>query len=221
MPVQGVQRNVPPFLLDQCRICHDQPYSFATTSTDIERCKSMGNFIAVAASNTAVGDTLHVVAGLFSSDLQQTSDIYRGAGPKNGAYWHYVPDRGFGFSGDEQIYLNYADIEDYNCNNRLSWHLDRQGWGGWRAGCNTLVEDATWRKLIYACDVFEATQVIWGFCACLMHTYKYRGLNETFTVLCVENQVTTSDNFLERNVLLYLRRVYQPWSLIAVRKKGI
>jgi hypothetical protein len=151
LPVQGIRYNAP--LLSQCSVCVDVPYSHPTTSTEIESCKSQGNFIAVAARQ---GDasTLSVVAGTYSSELTQTSSSSTAAGPQNGAYWYYIPGQSFGFAGTSQILLNSADTmaiyED--CQDRLSWHLD--GAGGWNAGCNTyLNSDTIWRKLIYSCNV--------------------------------------------------------------------
>ncbi len=157
--MQGIQLNVPP--LGQCSVCQDEPYSYATLSADIERCKSMGNFIAVAARNSGES-TLHMVAGLYSSELTQTSSTSTAAGPKNGAYWYYFPGKSFGFASLPAVDLNTADTTasaSSGCEYRLSWHLENY-YGGYRAGCTlNLNTDTTWRKIIYSCNVVAPTQV--------------------------------------------------------------
>ena len=82
----------------------------------------------------------------------------------NGAYWYNVDRLSFGFSDQESIYLNEADVtctpyfdgcdncDACQCENKLSWHLTG-GSGGWRAGCTLwLNDDATWRKVVYLLD---------------------------------------------------------------------
>jgi hypothetical protein len=149
IPVKGILNNVP--ALSQCQVCQDVPYDYTTKSEDIRNCKAKGNFIAIAAKQQQE-DVLAVVAGLYSSDLQETSSLSKATGPINGAFWYYVPGLSFGFAASAQINLHIADKNDTECGKRLSWHLDI-GVGGWRAGCQTdLTSDEGWRKIIYACN---------------------------------------------------------------------
>ncbi len=154
VPVQGILTNVPTLDPSQCQVCQDMPYTYATKSEDIEKCKAQGGFITIAAKKLG-NKNLALVAGLYSSDLQVTSSIFSATGPTNGAFWYYVPGKSIGFSNSSGIYLESADKgggENSTCDLRLSWHLD-MGVGGWRAGCETgLNDDATWRKIIYSCD---------------------------------------------------------------------
>jgi hypothetical protein len=148
--------NVP--TLSQCQVCQDVAYTYSTKSEDITNSKSRGNFIAIAAKRQQE-DMLTVVAGLNTSDLEQTSSISNATGPINGAFWYYVPGKSFGFAGSAVINLKTADTKDTGCDKRLSWHLDL-GVGGWRAGCQTgLIESDEWRKIMYACN----TKVSCGF----------------------------------------------------------
>lgn len=155
LPVVGIQYNVPLLSQPQCRVCIDMPYSDGPTPTDIENCKSQGSFIAFAAKDNSNPNRLSLVAGLFSADMNQTSSHSTAAGPFNGAYWYFFPGNSVGFAGAQDIALNSADTVGTMCETRPSWHLAGNGVGngGWRAGCATGLNDNSWRKVIYSCDV--------------------------------------------------------------------
>jgi hypothetical protein len=153
IPVTGILNNVP--ALTQCQVCQDVPYSYATKSEDILNCKAKGNFIAIAARKQGE-DVLAVVAGLYSSDLQETSSLTNATGPINGAFWYFLRGIGFGFADTAEIGLDKAEARNnlMACDKSVSWHLDI-GVGGWRAGCQTqtvLLSDEGWRKTIYSCN---------------------------------------------------------------------
>lgn len=66
----------------------------------------------------------------------------------NGMYWYSVPGKSNGFNIDSNVRLNSADVENANCEARLSWHLG-QNVGGYRSGCTkSLNGNPTWRKII-------------------------------------------------------------------------
>ena len=123
-----------------------------TTSTHVEYCKTLGNFIVLAAKYYS-SSTLSLAAGLYTSYLNATSSDTVAAGPLNGAYWHYVPSKAIGFTSTANIYLNPADTSSNNCTDSLSWEF--AGWyAGGRVGCSsTNLKDTNWRKMIYICNV--------------------------------------------------------------------
>jgi hypothetical protein len=160
IPVHGIMKNLPK--LSQCQLCQDVPYSYPTKSLDVLNCKAKGGFIAIAAKKQK-DELLAVVAGLYSLQLQETYSISRATGPINGAFWYYMPGKSFGFANSTSIFLDAADKgefrltndTDIGCAERLSWHLDA-GVGGWRAGCQTGLNDDEgwfrWRKVMYSCN---------------------------------------------------------------------
>ena len=150
-PVLGIQHDLPPGALSQCSVCHDISYGYSTMPAHVEYCKQFGNFLVLAAKHQNAG-TLSLVAGLYASDLNTTSSDTVAVGPINGAYWHYVPSKGIGFTNTAEIYLNPADTLSSKCATRLSWEF---GWyAGGRVGCGgTDLKDTSWRKMIYTCNV--------------------------------------------------------------------
>jgi hypothetical protein len=116
----------------------------------VEYCKTFGNFIVFAAKSTS-SSTLSLAAGLYTSDLNTTSSNTVGAGPVNGAYWHYNPSKAVGFSSTADVNLNPSDTVTTNCESRVSWEF---GWYvGGRVGCSTGVTETNWKKMIYICNV--------------------------------------------------------------------
>ncbi len=151
-PVQGIKTDLSPDLLSQCAVCHDISYGYSTLPAHVDYCKTFGNFIVFAAKYYSTS-TLSLVAGLYTRDLNITSSDTVGAGPVNGAYWHYVPSKAIGFSGTADILLSpLSDTVTTNCASRLSWQFG--GYVGGRVGCSsTNLKDTSWRKMIYVCNV--------------------------------------------------------------------
>ena len=74
----------------------------------------------------------------------------------DGVCWYRWPQRAFGFSSDPSLYLYYADSgvirghEEVRPEDRLSWNLERESTGGWRAGCAyNLGSSSEWLKCLY------------------------------------------------------------------------
>ena len=135
-----------------CTVCYDQPYSHATSSSDINRCKSAGStgsWIAMGAKSSDSASSFEVLAFIDASDLVTSSSRYQAYGPKNGAYWYYYNSYSVGFAASSSIYLNRGDTSNSDCERRLSWYL-YSDWGGYRAGCTT-ANSGSWRKLMYSC----------------------------------------------------------------------
>jgi hypothetical protein len=124
----------------------------------VEYCKSFGNFIVLAAKYFST-TTLSLAAGLPTSSLNTNSSLTTAMGPINGAYWHYVADKGIGFTADVDINLNPYDTSTSNCAERLSWEFG--GYAGGRVGCSTNLKDTNWRKMIYICNVLVSTSLLY------------------------------------------------------------
>jgi hypothetical protein len=71
--------------------------------------------------------------------------------PHHGAYWYWRPHRAVGFASMQQIRLNHADMCDVAAEDRLSWHFQQSGNGGWRVGDVKGLDKKAgpWRKRIY------------------------------------------------------------------------
>ena len=128
------------------KIFYNNTYDHATKYSDLNEIKSYCNdnsIICVGASQSNSNTLLLVSCGNCKSILTETNDKII---LNNGAYWYFKNKYSFGFSPNDKIDLNYADINDcilnknqiYECtqNNRLSWHLTNYN-GGWRVGNKT------------------------------------------------------------------------------------
>ena len=128
--------------------CYDQPYSFHTTSSDLNACNG-SQFVFVGAKNSNF--TTIIAVGAFGSSnifavTTSTTTAYYDLG---GAYWYRYPSYSFGFASSSNVTLNTCDVGSTDCASRLCWHLDINV-GGYRAGCTTwLNDDPTWRKVMY------------------------------------------------------------------------
>ena len=66
----------------------------------------------------------------------------------NGAYFYFSSSLSFGFSENNQIYQNWADVLHQEADTRISWHLDHDI-GGWRCGSQVwLNTDSSFYKLL-------------------------------------------------------------------------
>jgi hypothetical protein len=70
--------------------------------------------------------------GLSNEVFKATNDSLNGH-ENNGVYWYNYEGRSFGFSPEQSIRLDAADVSSSNSNYRLSWYVDR-GIGGYRVG---------------------------------------------------------------------------------------
>ena len=75
-------------------------------------------------------------------------------------YWYWWREHSFGFSADKNLFLYYADSAiaaqgrpEPASESRLSWNLESQSTGGWRAGTVTELGEKRrgnrWRKCLY------------------------------------------------------------------------
>lgn len=78
----------------------------------------------------------------------------------NGSEWYYDTSSSMGFAlGGDTVQLSSADVENFNAEYRLSWHLENGDtmYGGYRAGAETgLNSSETWYKYVYDADVLPA-----------------------------------------------------------------
>ena len=131
--------------------CYDQPYSSATTDSDLAACNNTQIvFVGAKSSNLSTVFAIGAFGSseIFTATYSLTTAYYDPAG---GAYWYRYPSYSFGFASSSSVNLNSCDYgQGYpDCVSRLCWHLGG-GDGGYRAGCTTgLNSDPTWRKVIY------------------------------------------------------------------------
>ena len=131
--------------------CYDQPYSYASSSSDFSACSGYDVvFVGAKTSNSTniIGiGAFGLSTGVFANTYSKTT-AYPDAG---GAYWYNYPGYGFGFAASSTVNLNTCDFGhgSPDCLSRMCWHVD-QGIGGYRAGCTThLNNNQIWRKVIY------------------------------------------------------------------------
>ncbi len=70
--------------------------------------------------------------GISDAVFHATTSMYT-AYENNGVFWYNYVGRSFGFSPNENVYLNSADTSSDSANDRMSWEIDN-GSGGYRAG---------------------------------------------------------------------------------------
>lgn len=145
----GVHNQVPESVLDGWELHRIDPYEHATSDKDLISIPEESHWVLVAArkKNSTV---LHVAAAaprsavLTKTALNQTHE-------SNGVFWYRCPRRAFGFSNTRHINLGgVADWYDPESDQRLSWVLDHNDWGGRRAGSHCdLAFDDTWEKCVW------------------------------------------------------------------------
>ncbi|CAF1413954.1 unnamed protein product [Adineta steineri] len=134
------------------RVLYDQPYSHATTSTNLlDAAKSCSNQVVVGARRNATIPQLELAAVGPVNVLQQ--ETVRNTPVKYGdVYWYSTKAYSFGFTPNNTIFQYHADFFDLSSALCLSWHLDNS-YGGYRAGLTIdLTKDEIWRKVIYCLD---------------------------------------------------------------------
>jgi hypothetical protein len=139
------------------RAVYEFPYSYNTTSTDLNFIKSQcSNETVLCAGGAAKGsdNLLLVSCGHCLSVL--TSTIINRPILNNGAYWYFTDQKSFGFSPDANIKQNAPDGNDCiavnglwtSCpnNQRLSWSLADKGW---RLGTLIDLYDDKYQKFLF------------------------------------------------------------------------
>lgn len=154
---------------------YDEPYPHKTQDSHLDACPPEATHILVAAKANATDATL-AMAACGKKDIVLKNNIpesFRGGTTKTenqgdtnkGVLWYRWEGKSFGFTTarDPNLFLYYADsgcvrnIEEANSEDRLSWNLEVQSTGGWRAGeainlGSEQREDGsknTWRKVLY------------------------------------------------------------------------
>ena len=151
-PPNGIQKDFGVEKLLNCgfRKCYDEPYSWATTSSELLVCN--GTWFFVGAQQASSLNSISIGSFGDNSIFSTTSSTAL-AQPHLGTYWYFYSGYSFGFSATSQINLQPGDILSSNCDSRLSWHLDNNA-GGYRAGCVTnLISSTSWRKVIYSSTI--------------------------------------------------------------------
>ncbi len=68
----------------------------------------------------AVDSALHVLEFTDSRYLARKSLVHS----NNSLFWYFVKDYSFGFSPNKNIYLDFHDSFEPQCDKRLSWYLE-------------------------------------------------------------------------------------------------
>ncbi len=146
----GIQNNVHVSKLTESgySYVYNKPYNHATTSSEMDEIKSscLPTTYLCLGGRDSTNDVLLVVScGLcsvvFTKTAKNTPNLH------NGAYWYYTPDcnicRSMGFAPNSTIYQTNADSFDISNNQRVSWHLNIDQFGGWRLGSLRSLDDNT------------------------------------------------------------------------------
>ena len=134
---------------DGFKFVYDQLYSHVTTNQELynikTKCNNKESIICVGGSD-GLNTTLHLVSCGSCLEILTTAVLDK---PRlvNGVWWHFTPDKSFGFAPSSSIrQYNYDCYDCSNCNNdynicpdsnRLSWKLSdvfNGGNGGFRLG---------------------------------------------------------------------------------------
>jgi len=144
----GVLHDFPKARLSEWALVYDEPYTHATMTSSFP---AVGEWLFICASEEG-SDT--VTLGAFGERKEVTQDHTKSdsiAHYHHGAYWYWRPNRSVGFASRQHISLNHADTCDEGAADRLSWHFQQSGNGGWRVGDIKGLEKncGPWRKQIY------------------------------------------------------------------------
>eukprot|EP00873_Tetraselmis_striata_P039448 jgi/Tetstr1/459712/TSEL_005065.t1 len=157
--VSGVMHHIPVAVIEAqgWREVYRQPYSHPTSMAEICACTANYSHVLVAAKHNSSSELELCAAGECSRVLQPTNGRYD-FHEENGAHWYCWNGKAFGFSRGKQVDLFWADVCQFEGDNRLSWVLD--GRGGWRVG-KTFLYDAseaihTWEKVMYVKNMPKA-----------------------------------------------------------------
>ena len=131
-------------------LCYYAPYGQETTTSDLLNCYGLGIYFVGAIPSS---DPTTFSVGAFGTNgiFKLTDSTSTANYDPLGAYWYFKPSYGFGFAPESEVSLNICDFGIENdCSNRLCWHLDNYGLGGFRAGCTIFLnDDYSWYKAIY------------------------------------------------------------------------
>ena len=153
--ISGVAHNLPISVLEAQGWVevYRRPYSHATSEEEI-RAAVDGYGSMLVGAKASSGETLELcAAGEVGKVLKPTHSRYD-FHEENGAHWYFWEGKAFGFSKGKQVDLFWADVCQFQGDDRLSWVLD--GRGGWRVGKTFLYDSSeaihSWEKVIYAKD---------------------------------------------------------------------
>jgi len=150
----GIELDYPEFEMAGWTKVLDVPYSHASVSADVNLCSGY-DYIAVGCKSSPQASVISLIAmeeySFVSSGVPlSTNTAYKNPANANGAYWTVYPSKSIGFAPNSAVSLHSADTTDRADPNRLSWHYDNGGHGGWRCGATTSLNSNTqWHKLIY------------------------------------------------------------------------
>jgi hypothetical protein len=157
--ISGVMHHIPVAVIEAqgWREVYRQPYSHATSEAEVRACTANFTHVLVAAKHNSSPELELCAAGEVSRVLQPTHGRYD-FHEENGAHWYCWSGKAFGFSRGKQVDLFWADVCQFEGDNRLSWVLD--GRGGWRVG-KTFLYDASeaihaWEKVLYVKNIPKA-----------------------------------------------------------------
>jgi hypothetical protein len=144
----GYQTDLPMKLLTEAgwKMFYDQPYSDPTYMNEIF--PPQGDCILWGSKETAGSANLKLAAMGKRTKLEQLkTHPYRIS--ENNVYWYAEDRKSNGFSENDVVQLNSADVSNHDgCDFRLSWHLGQPS-GGYRSGCTKgLNGNPTWRKIV-------------------------------------------------------------------------
>jgi len=144
----GIVHDFPVDRLSEWALVYDKPYNHATMTSSFP---TFGEWLFVCA---ALEGSATIPLGAFAERSVVTQDNTGSdtvAFLHHGAYWYWRPHRAVGFAPSSQIALNHADTLDEGSAERLSWHFQQAGNGGWRVGdVKGLEKDpGRWRKRVY------------------------------------------------------------------------
>mmetsp|Transcript_118574 Transcript_118574/g.369358 ORF Transcript_118574/g.369358 Transcript_118574/m.369358 type:complete len:293 (+) Transcript_118574:69-947(+) len=162
----GVLHGFPVAALERTgwRCAYMEGYSHRTADEDLEKVPPEARFVFVGAREGR-GNPEFALAAVAPRKvaLSQTHGArFRGAATKTanldrGVYWYRWPDHSFGFSSQEDLFLFFADcgikrgVLEQRPEDRLSWNLETESTGGWRAGLALDLgsRPGAWLKCLY------------------------------------------------------------------------
>ena len=133
-------------IANKCSPCYSEYYHTPTTSTDISSCA--GPVLFVGAIDD--GDSVFSLGAYGLASEVQTQTALNTPHLSNGVYWYFTSGYSFGFLKDDTLQQSKADVGSSNPEYRLSWFVDSD-YGGYRAGSQLNISDATWQKVIWSC----------------------------------------------------------------------
>mmetsp|Transcript_13723 Transcript_13723/g.38838 ORF Transcript_13723/g.38838 Transcript_13723/m.38838 type:complete len:479 (+) Transcript_13723:113-1549(+) len=158
--ISGVVHDLPvPVIEAQGWVeAYRRPYSHPTSEEEIRAAAEGYGSMLVGAKACGSGCLELCAAGEVARVLKPTHSRYD-FHEENGAHWYCWEGKAFGFSKGKQVDLFWADVCQFQGDDRLSWVLD--GRGGWRVGKTFLYDSSeaihNWEKVIYVKDATVST----------------------------------------------------------------